>query len=282
MATVYVGSASIDENGKANGGKAGNQTGRELKKQAWYAHSKGWRVFRAKDGVTAERIAAAMAAAVANRHIGYDQYQRNTLYREAAKVGFDPSKVTVDCETDCSALVRVCCAYAGILGLPEGFRTTNEPKNLLATGAFTELVGERYTKQSAYLKRGDILCTATQGHTVVVLNDGAFAQRTEGASAVKQVAPETRDPAQAEGAGRNGREAGATVKEPQKFVRITGGTVNVRKGPGVGNPILGVAKKGERLAWLNESREAGGRPWHRVSFAGKEGWVSSRYGELEA
>ena len=58
MATVMIGSASIDENGKAHGGKAGNQTGRELKQQAWYAHSKGWRVFRAKDGVTAERIAA--------------------------------------------------------------------------------------------------------------------------------------------------------------------------------------------------------------------------------
>ena len=282
MAKVTIGSASIDENGRGHGGKAGNQTGRELKQQAWYAHSKGWRVFRAKDGAAAERIAACMAAAVANPHIGYDQYQRNTLYREAAKVGFDVSKVTADCETDCSALVRVCCAYAGILGLPEGFRTTNEPKNLLATGAFTELVGGRYTKQSTYLKRGDILCTCTQGHTVVVLNDGAFAQRTEGAGAVKQGAPETRDPAQAEGAGQNCGKAGSAAVEPQKFVRITGGTVNVRKGPGVEHPVLGVAKKGERLAWLNESREAGGRPWHRVMFAGREGWVSSRYGELEA
>ena len=239
-------------------------------------------MFRAKSPEVQAKLAACMAAAVANRHIGYDQHQRNTLYKAAEPFGFDVSKVTADVETDCSALVRVCCAYAGILGLPEGFRTTNEPKNLLATGAFTELVGERYTKQSAYLKRGDILCTATQGHTVVVLNDGAFAQRTEGASAVKQDAPETRDPAQAEGAGRNGSKAGSAVKAPQRFVRITGGTVNVRKGPGVGNPILGVAKKGERLAWLNESREAGGKPWHRVSFAGKEGWVSSRYGELEA
>ena len=48
MATVYVGGASIDENGHAHGGKAGNQTGRELRKQKWYKHKKGWRVFRAK------------------------------------------------------------------------------------------------------------------------------------------------------------------------------------------------------------------------------------------
>lgn len=281
MATVYVGSASIDENGKAHGGKAGNQTGRELKKQAWYAHSKGWRVFRARDGEVAEKLAASMAAAIANRHIGYDQYQRNTLYEEAAKVGFDVSRVTADCETDCSALVRVCCACAGILGLPAGFRTTNEPKNLLATGAFEELVGERYTKSSACLKAGDILCTATQGHTVIVLNDGASAQRTEGASAVKQDAPETRDPAQVEGAGRNGAKAKSAPKAAaERFVRITGGTVNVREAPGTGSRVLGVARRDERLAYLNDSREAGGRPWHRVAFAGREGWVSSRYGEL--
>lgn len=178
MATVYVGSASIDENGKAHGGKAGNQTGKELKKQAWYKHTKGWRVFRAKSAEAAEKIAAAMAAAIANKHIGYDQYQRNTLYNEASKCGFDVSKVTKDVETDCSALVRVCCAFAGIKGLPSDFRTTNEPKNLLGTGAFTEMTGDKYTKQSAYLKAGDILCTPVQGHTVVVLNDGDKAEPT--------------------------------------------------------------------------------------------------------
>ena len=36
MATVYIGGASIDERGKASGGQAGNQTGRELRKQAYY------------------------------------------------------------------------------------------------------------------------------------------------------------------------------------------------------------------------------------------------------
>ena len=176
MATVYVGGASIDENGKAHGGLAGNQTGRELRKQKWYKHQKGWRVFRAKDAEVAERIARCMAAAVANRHIGYDQHQRNTLYQVAEPLGFDVSRVETDCETDCSALVRVCCAYAGVVGLPSGFRTTNEPKNLLATGAFSEMCGAKYTEQSAYLRAGDILCTATQGHTVVVLNDGPKAE----------------------------------------------------------------------------------------------------------
>lgn len=176
MATVYVGGASIDEHGKAKGGEAGNQTGRELRKQPWYLHSKGWRVFRAKNSVRAKEIAEDMRKAIANKKIGYDQGQRLTLYTDASKVGFDCSKVKTACETDCSALVRVCCAYAGIM-LPN-FRTPSEPKALLESGQFTEMVGDKYTKQSAYLREGDILVTKTQGHTVVVLNNGSKAETT--------------------------------------------------------------------------------------------------------
>lgn len=168
---VMIGSARIDENGKTHGGKAGDQTGREVSTQAWYKHSKGWRVFRAKDRIHALRIAYAMDAACKNSHIGYDQYQRDSLYTKAKPVGFDPAKVTTDCETDCSALVRVCCAYAGItIG---NFRTYNEPQMLLDSGAFVELKGSKYTSESAYLGEGDILCTPVSGHTVVVLTDGA-------------------------------------------------------------------------------------------------------------
>lgn len=172
---VIIGSARIDENGTAHGGRAGDQTGKEVSTQNWYLSSKGWRVFRAKDPAQAEKIAQAMQAACDNRHIGYDQYQRNTLYTEAAQYGYDVGKVTKDVETDCSALVRVCCAYAGILGLPSDFRTGNMPDNLTKTGAFVELTGSKYQEQSTYLRRGDILVTKTSGHTVVVLSDGSKA-----------------------------------------------------------------------------------------------------------
>lgn len=171
--SVIVGSARIDENGRATGGKAGDQTSKEVSTQSWYLSSKGWRVFRAKDPAVAEKIAQCMERACANSHIGYDQSQRNSLYSEAAKVGFDTAKVTKDVETDCSALVRVCCAFAGITSLPADFRTGNMPKNLLATGAFVELTGSKYTEQSSYLGRGDILVTKTSGHTVVVLSNGS-------------------------------------------------------------------------------------------------------------
>lgn len=171
--SVKIGSARIDENGKAKGGKAGDQTGREVSTQSWYDRKeakKAWRVFRAKDPAVAERIAQDMQWACDNPHIGYDQGQRLTLYNVAKPLGFNCAKVATNCETDCSALVRVCCAYAGVM-LPN-FRTTTEASVLLNSGAFEEMKGDKYSHSSAYLRRGDILVTSIQGHTVVVLTNG--------------------------------------------------------------------------------------------------------------
>ena len=165
---VKIGSARIDENGKAHGGAAGDQTGKEVSTQNWY--SRNWRVFRAKDEAKAKLIAKAMQAACDNKNIGYDQYQRNTLYNQVKPYGYDPAKATKKCETDCSALVRVCCAYAGII--MSDFNTSSEPSRLMDSGEFVELTGSKYTDRSDYLGVGDILCTKTKGHTVVVLTNG--------------------------------------------------------------------------------------------------------------
>ena len=176
MMAVKVGSARIDENGKTHGGKAGDQNGKEVSTQAWYRHKKGWRVLRCKSADKADKIARAMQAACDNANIGYDQYQRDTLYNLAKTVDFDPGRVKTPCETDCSALVRVCLAYAGIT--VKNFRTPNEASILLRSGEFIELKESRYTDQSSYLRRGDILVTRTQGHTVVVLSNGSKAKTT--------------------------------------------------------------------------------------------------------
>lgn len=172
--SVTIGSARSDENRAAYGGKAGDQTGREVSTQDWYLHDKGWYVYRPYDCHIAARIADAMEAACKNPHIGYDQHQRHTLYQAAEPFGFDPGAVIKNCETDCSALVRVCLAYAGIM-VPAGFRTGNMGDYLSKTGAFITLRDERYCKSSGELLRGDILVTRTSGHTVVVLSNGSKA-----------------------------------------------------------------------------------------------------------
>lgn len=158
---VKIGSARIDENGHITGGRAGDQTGKEVSTQDWYLHSKGWRVFRAIDPAKSEKIAVAMQSACDNKHIGYNQNQRSLLWNMVKNKGYDPAKCSDDSNTDCSALVRVCCAFAGIV--MSDFNTSTEASTLLKSGSFVELTDTKYTKGSSYLKRGDVLVTKTKG-----------------------------------------------------------------------------------------------------------------------
>ena len=109
---VLIGHASIDENGKATGGAAGDQTGKEVVTRSWY--TKGWNVLlRPKSATLAERSAKACEAACANPNIGYDQGGRNTLYAKAKAVGFDLAVISTGCECDCSSLMHVCAIAGG-------------------------------------------------------------------------------------------------------------------------------------------------------------------------
>lgn len=163
---VRVGNASIDERGRALGGQAGDQTGREVKVQPWYSYP--WTVvIRPKDAGVAEIIAKTMEAACKNDNIGYDQGQRTTLFDLAEKVGFDLSKVKTKCETDCSALVSVCVNAAGIK-VSKHIYTGNELAVLESTRKFEILKADKYLSKVDYLRRGDILLG--KGHTAVVLD----------------------------------------------------------------------------------------------------------------
>lgn len=211
---VKIGSARIDERGRISGGKAGDQTGREVATENWYRHSKGWRVLRANDPAQAEKMAKCMETACANNHIGYDQVQRNTLYTAAKPYGFDVGKVNTNVETDCSALVRVCAAYAGIECAD--FYTANEASTLLKTGKFTELKESKYTNSSEYLRRGDVLVTKTKGHTVIILTNGPKSGNTPAPSPEYKLGDRIL---------RNGCE-GADVKEYQELLIQAGGDLS--------------------------------------------------------
>ena len=131
---VRVGSARSNENGGVNGGKAGDQTGREVSTQLWYLHSKGWIVIRAKAPAVREAIAKNMEAACQNDNIGYCQGHRGTATAAAKPYDYDLSKVNTAVETDCSELVRCCVLYAGIH--VNSFSTANEVAALRQTGQF--------------------------------------------------------------------------------------------------------------------------------------------------
>ncbi|MBR1524365.1 MAG: hypothetical protein IJ641_07910 [Lachnospiraceae bacterium] len=160
---VIIGSARIDERGKASGGTAGDQKqgatpdySGEVSMQNFYVHSQGWNILRAKSADHAIKIAAAMITACNNANIGYDQNQRLGVVTNGTA-----SKVKTEC--DCSSLVRECVKEA--TGKDAGnFTTGNEASMLMATGLFTQTA---YTS-GATLYTGDILVTKTKGHTVIV------------------------------------------------------------------------------------------------------------------
>ena len=239
MSTVYIGNAVGDEHGKAYGGEPGDQTGKELKIQPWYKNKKGWRVFRAKSADVRSKLTGDMMAACDNEHIGYDQHQRNTLYKEAAPYGFDCAKVTTSCECDCSSLVRVCLAYAGII--VKDFNTASEPARLLATGDFEELTDKKYTDQSAYLMKGDILCTKVKGHTAIVLNDGDKAHEPE------------------------------PVPTAQ-YVEVVGRRVRVREGDSVKSKTLEIVKKGDLLPFLGVAPSG----WYCVDIGPQMAYITNK------
>lgn len=161
---VKIGSARIDENGNISHGKAGDQTGREVAIEDYYTHSKGWIVARAKSSSVAKKIARAMKYACSNDNIGYSQSDRNSLYNVSKSISFKTAKVTTKCNCDCSSLVRVCLAYAGIkVG---DFNTASERSVIESTGKFDIITNV----SKSMLKVGDILITKTQGHTAVVVS----------------------------------------------------------------------------------------------------------------
>ncbi|MBR3236961.1 MAG: hypothetical protein IKF99_15560 [Oscillospiraceae bacterium] len=260
-----IGSARIDENGNAVGGKAGDQTLREVAIENYYNHPLGWWVLRAKTAATANKLAKAMKAACANEHIGYDQSNRESLYAYAMKVGFDISKVTADCETDCSALVRVCLAYAGIMcGV---FNTATMINIIMKTGKFDKLACDPND-----LHTGDILVTKKQGHTVIVTSGKKAV--SSGSTAPSSDNPPAEKPSSSSGSGTS---LSKTVKREGT---VTAGLLNVRKWAGKEYPMVSFTLPIPYLTKVgicDTIKAKDGSDWHYIKLNGHFGFVSAKY-----
>ena len=237
--TVYIGNAVGDEHGKAHGGEPGDQTGNELRIQPWYKNKKCWRVFRPKSYDVAQKLAYDMRAACNNPNIGYDQGQRNTLYNVAQRFGFDCAEVAVPCECDCSSLVRVCLAYAGIK--TGNFNTSSEPSVLLKTGQFVELT--EHTDVPYYLRTGDILVTAVKGHTAIVLNSG-----------------------------ESGDKAPTEPTIVDKVVKVIGKSVRIRAGYTTLSKTVKIAHRGEEYPFVAVAPSG----WYCIDLGETEAFITNK------
>lgn len=161
--THYISNSGSDEKGGIKGGKAGDQNGREWCLKKWY--SRPWNyILRWPDPDVGTLIAQLAIDGALNDKIGYDQYQRDTFWREVKKVGYFPAKIATACEEDCTAGVNGVIHCAGYLldikamqSIPAtGIRSSNMLSYYQKAG-FQVLTASKYLSSGNYLLPGDIL-----------------------------------------------------------------------------------------------------------------------------
>lgn len=244
--SVMIGHSSIDERGKTTGGQAGDQTTKEVCTRAWY--NKSWNiVLRCKDPAIAEKMAKICEQGCANDKIGYDQNQRNSLYREAKKVNFDLSKITTACECDCSSFMSTCAIGAGVpagtIYVDGNLRTTRTMREgFLASGKFEVLTDPKYLTTDEYLKRGDILVREGK-HTVMVLTNGSKAVNSTSSTTTKETVI-----------------GYATAKR----------AMNIRNGIGTDKKVLGSITKGTQVEVVSIKNG-----WYKIIYANGYGYTSN-------
>ena len=174
--THYISNSGSDENGNYSGGKAGDQTGKEWQMRSWY--SRPWLcVLRYPDQKVAMKLATLAIDAALNDKIGYDQGQNRTYLAQLKAVGWEPSKITVACEADCSAGICANVTAAGyLLGIPAlqnhtGTYTGNM-RSALTKAGFKLLTDSKYLTSTDYLLPGDLLLNDNH-HTATNITIGA-------------------------------------------------------------------------------------------------------------
>lgn len=171
-----IANSGHDERGKYSGGQAGDQTGTEWQIIKWY--NRPWNcVLRHPDEDVRKKIAELARAAANNNKIGYNQAKRTSFWFELEKVGYDPSKITTKCDSDCSAGVSAIVKAVGyILNKPKlkelaitNYTGSMRP-NYKAVG-FDVLTDGKYLASDKYLVPGDILLNEKH-HTCINLDYG--------------------------------------------------------------------------------------------------------------
>lgn len=265
--TLMVGSARIDENGNIAGGKAGDQTGKEVSTQPYYMHKKGWILLRPKDAKVANALAFAMQEACANGNIGYDQNERLNVLPLLKKYG-TLGKIAEPCECDCSSLVRACCIQTGFD--PGNFNTSSETSALGATGRFTNMGA---VNANTVIYAGDVLVTQTKGHTVIVVTgrnrDEKIAFETTPVKDEKPVQIVSKPTKPIPAKSKDSDLAGSYI--------VTASSLNIRKGPGVNYDSMAKLRNGTKCRCYGYYTEEKQVKWLLVIADGLEGYVSSEY-----
>ena len=161
---ILMAHARSNEEGKTTGGKAGDQTGREVVIDEFTEHSWQW-IYRPKDVKRAEYIASNAEICAKNDNIGYDHPDRYSMYLLAKAAKYDFTKINKPCNTDCSQLTSTLMNGSGVPVSPYMVTANMRDEMRKFTQYFDEIP---YTNKNQ-LQRGDALLTVSKGHVVIIV-----------------------------------------------------------------------------------------------------------------
>lgn len=176
-----ISNSGHDENGKYHGGIAGDQTSQEQAIINQYNRPQSV-VLRYPDINVGLKIADLAKKAANNNNIGYDQYERTTYQNQLKRVGYDPSRITVPCEADCTAGVAANIKAVGYLMGMSNLANVSQDlysgnmKNALVKAGFKALTDSKYLTSDKYLLPGDILLYEGH-HAATNLSYGIYASK---------------------------------------------------------------------------------------------------------
>ena len=167
--------SSISENGNSGWdgkSKSGDQTGKEVCVRSWY--SKPWDIMLRYPDISIGAKASEAAVKLANSNlVGYDQSERNTLYKALKEVNFDVDayvKTGKKTESDCSSFVyAVFSCFVPCMRYDDNAPVTDTMRNLYKKWGFDIFTGSEYLNGNNLIN-GDILLK--EGVHTVIVTDG--------------------------------------------------------------------------------------------------------------
>lgn len=271
--THYISNSGSDENGKYHGGQAGDQTGNEWVLRSWYNRPWNCVLRYEKNSQVGQKLAELGCAAALNNKIGYDQYQRDTYWTQLKKVGYDPSKITTACESDCSAGVIANTKAVGyLLGITAlqniGATYTGNMRTAFKNAGFTVLTDSKYLTGYQYLMPGDILLN-DNAHTATNVTKGS------------KVATTSNSPSSSTATTPTANQTTGGLNKTGKFTgKVTASKLNVRKGAGTsyGTCSFSPLARGTVVS-VCDTVTSNGESWYYIKYNEKYGFVSAKYVE---
>lgn len=262
----YISNSGSDERGKYNSGSAGDQTGNEWCLRSWY--NRPWNcVLRHPNEGVRMKIAELACAAALNNKIGYDQYQRDTFWKQLKNVGYDPSKIATACESDCSAGVIAITRAVGYLVGDSKLKNisatyTGNMKNGFKAAGFEVLTDSKYVGGTQYLLPGDILLNESH-HTATNITKGSKAVSTSISSTPSQ----------------SNSSTSSTLNETEKWKGVINAKAAVRTwaGTNYNECSFSPLKKGDKVSVLDTVKASKGADWYYIRFNDKTGFTHSKF-----